>query len=327
MKRRLLIALLVLAGLAIGLVVRHQITQRRASFQGKHVRDWAAQLYATYEPSGTNAAATAFRAMGSDAVPALRSLINLRDPLYEKALLKYSRYVPTKARVYLYQKLKPGRAIEYRLGAIRALGVLGPTAIDALPEMLAALGDVDGRVRWLTAQTISRLGPDAIQALIPLTTNADANLRHTTVYALGEAQTNALPAVPALVRCTMDTSESVRASALYSLSRVGRAALPAALEIAATAPDPQLQNAAFRSLIVLRTPPGPMLPTPIMITTNTPDIRHRALMSLWIARQTNAHALQLIERCRTDEAPEVRETAQKILERLSSTNRSRVLPL
>lgn len=327
MKRRSIIALLSFASLAIGLVVQHEIAYRRACYQGKHVREWAAQLYATYEPSGTNAAAAAFRAMGSKAVPALRSLINLHDPLYEKALFKSARYLPARVRVYLFQKLKPGRAIEYRLGAIRALGELGTTASAALPDIVATLGDADGRVRWLTAQTLFRFGPEAVAALIPLTTNPDVNLRHAAVYALGETQTNALPALPALLRSAADTNEAVRASAIYSLSRVGRSALPKVLEIAATDPDPQLQNTAFRAVIVLRTPPGPMLTSPIMITTNTPDIRRRALMSLWYARQTNQHALRLIERCLNDESPEVRETAQKILDRLSSTNQTRVGPL
>lgn len=327
MKRRLLIVLLVLAVLATALIVRHEISYRRSSYQGKNVREWAAQLYATYEPSGTNAAAVAFEAMGSNAVPALRSLLNLRDPLYEKALLKYARRIPLKPRVYLFQKLKPGRAIQYRLGAIRALGVLGPTAIEALPDLIAALEDSDAQIRWMAAQTVFRLGPEAVSALIPLTTNADINIRHATVYALGEAKTNALPAVPALIRCSMDTNEGVRASALYSLSRVGPAAIPQVLEMAATGKEPALQNAAFRSLVALRPPPGPMLASTVMISTNTPEIRRRALLSIWISRLTNAYALKIYQSSLDDEDATVRETARKILDRLSSTNRSRLLPL
>lgn len=324
MKRRLLIALLVLALLATALWVQHGIAYRRASYQGQHVREWAAQLYATYEPSGTNAAASAFRAMGSNAVPTLRSLLNLHDPLYEKVFLKCVRHIPVKPRLSLLQKLKPGRTIEYRLGAIRALGVLGPAAIEALPEMLAAMGDADTRVRWITAQTIFKLGPEAITALIPLTTSADINLRHATVYALGEAQTNAMPAVPALIRCTMDTNENVRASALYSLSRVGISAFPLALEIAATEKNPQMQNAAFRSLVALRPPAGRIMSSSLLVSTNTPDIRRLALLSLWISRQTNNHAMKLYQMGLSDEDPSVREMARKIIDRMNSTNRSRV---
>lgn len=84
MKRRLLIALLALAGVATALFLRHEQACRRASYQGKPTPEWAIELYTSYEPSDTNAAAVAFRAMGSNAVPALRALVNRRDPFYEK---------------------------------------------------------------------------------------------------------------------------------------------------------------------------------------------------------------------------------------------------
>jgi HEAT repeat protein len=326
LKRRLLIAQFVLVVVVAGLWLLHVRSERRASYQGKNVRIWAQQLYTTYEPTGTNAAAVAFRAMGSTAVSSLRSLLHLRDPVYEKALLKYARYLPAKPRGYLFQKIKPGHTIEYRLGAVRALGVLGPTAIEALPDMIEGLSDTDTRVRWTMAQTLFRLGPEAVTALIPLCTNADVNVRHAAVYALGEARTNALPAVPALIRCLLDPNEAVRGSALYSLSRVGFPAVPKALEMAVTEPDPQIQNAAFRSLVALRPPPGRMLASPMMISTNTPEIRRMALMTLWFSRQTNSHAMQIYQRSLSDEDSSVRELAQKVMDRLNSTNRNRIVP-
>lgn len=327
MKRRLLIALLVFAVVVAAFWGWREFSVHRASYQGKTVSEWAVQLYATYEPTGTNAAAVAFRAMSSNSVPALRSLLHRRDPAYEKVLIKYARYIPTKPRVYLFQKLQPGRVIEYRLGAARALGVLGLDAITALPDMLELLGDSDGRLRWTMAQTVHRLGSEAVAGLIPLTTNADMNVRHAAVYALSEARTNALPAVPALIRSSMDTNEAVRGSALYALSRVGYGAVPPILEIAATEKDPALQNAALRSLVAVRPPPGQVMRSHLMISTNSPDIRRMALMTLWISRQTNQHALKLYNAGLTDEDVSVRDLAQKIIERLNSTNRHRIVPL
>jgi hypothetical protein len=323
----LLIVLLVVAALATVWMVYLEIAFRRASYQGKSVPEWALALHASYEPRGTNAPAVAFRAMGTEAVPTLRSLLKLRDPAYEKVFLKHARRLPAKLRLYLFKKINPGRAIEYRLGAIRALGVIGPAAVPALPDLVRILAEPDGRIRWTVAQTLPLLGPEAVDALIPALTNADVNLRHAAVYALGEARTNALPTVPALVRCTLDTNESVRASAIYSLGRVGMSAMPRVLEIAATEPDPQLQNAAFRSLVVLRPPPGRVIGSHQMITTNSPEIRRMALLSLWFSRQTNAHALKLYRAGRDDEDPSVRELAEKILNRLNSTNRTRLVPL
>ena len=70
-----------------------------------------------------------------------------------------------------------------------------------------------------------------------------------------------------------------------------------------------------------------MLASPMMITTNTPEIRRMALMTLWVSRQTNSHAMQLYQRSLSDEDPSVRELAQKMMDRLSTTNRVRLFPL
>ncbi len=323
MKRRLLIAGIIIALGAAGWFVSHQRSYQRASYQGKHTREWVAELYANYEPRGTNAAVAAFRAMGANAVPALRSLVKLRDPFYEKALLKHGRRLPARPRNYLFRKLKPGRNIEYRIGAIRALGIIGPDAKAALPELLNALADSDSRLRWLAAQTIALLGPEAIAALIPLTTNANVHLRHAAVYALGEARTNALPAAPSLIYSTMDTNESVRASAYYSLGRIGRGAFPDTVAMAVTNQDAEVRNTAFRALIVLL-PPGRMPGSHLSLTNNTADIRRLAILSLSRSRLTNRHALTLFQAALEDEDPTVRATAERALARLdpASTNRS-----
>jgi len=323
LKRRLLTVLLCFAIAAIGLIGWHEQSYRRASFQGKHTREWALELNTSYEPRGTNAAATAFRTMGLKAVPTLRSLVNLREPLLEQTFLKYARRIPAKPRSYLFQKLKPGRTVEYRLGAIRALGIIGPAAQEALPEMLRALAETDARVRWVAAQTIALLGPEAIGALIPLTTNADVNLRHAAVYALGEGHTNALPALPMLIDRTMDTNESVRASAYYSLSRIGSVAFPGTVAIAVTNAEAGVRNAAFRALVALLPPPGRVPTSLLSISTNSAAIRRMAILSLSRSRLTNEHALLLYQVGSRDEDASVREAAQVALQRISQVRTNR----
>lgn len=291
---------------------------RGTVYQGKSIRDWAAVLYASYEPRGTNAAAMAFQTLGSNAVPELRPLATVREPIYEKSFLKHARKLPAKLSSYLFQKLQPGRALEIRIGALRALGVIGPDAHAALPEMLTALADSDSRVRWTAAQTITLLGPEAVAALLPLTTNADVNLRHAAVYSLGEARTNALPATVPLIHCTLDTNESVRASAYYSLSRIGSIALPQIVAMADTNADPILRNAAFRSLLAVTPPPGRVLSSSLMISTNNAEIRQLAVLSLSRTRLTNAHAMNLFTNALSDEAEIVREAAQLALKRITT---------
>jgi hypothetical protein len=325
LKRRLIIVALAIAALATLLIVRHELAYRRASYQGKSARTWAAELYASSEPRDTNAAAVAFRAMGSNAVPALRSLLHLHEPVYETAFLKYARRIPTKPRIYLLRKLNPGRTIEYRIGAVQALGILGPVAQAAIPDLLTTLADSDSRLRWVTAQTIVKLGPEAVTALLPLLTNADVNLRHAAVYALGEARTNALPAVPLLIQRTMDTNDSIRGSAYYSLSRVGRPAFPVAVKMAATNENPEIRNAALSSLLVLL-PPGRPIGLNLTTSTNQPEIRRLAMLALWRSRLTNEYAMALYQAGLRDEAPAVRDITQRILDRITSTNSNRFAP-
>ncbi len=313
------------AVVATGLIVAQRRAYQRASYQGKHTREWVAELYANHQPQGTNSAAIAFRALGANAVPTLRSLVNQRDPLHEKVFLKYARRIPAQPRSYLFLKLKPGRTIESRIGAIRALGIIGPEAGAAIPELMTALADPDARIRWLTAQTLPLLGPDAITALIPLLTNADVNLRHAAVYALGEAHTNALPAAPLLIYRTMDSNEAVRASAFYSLSRVGPAAFPGTVEMAVTQTNADVRNAAFRSLIAILPPPGRLPGSAHWNITNHAEIRRLAILSLGRSRLTNDFALTLYEAGLQDEDAAVREAAQRTLARLNPTNRIRMI--
>ena len=310
--------MLLLLAVAATVLVWKQQADRHAHYQGKSVRDWALDLYATAEPRGTNAATLAFRAMGSNAVPTLRFLATMREPLYEKTFVKHARKIPDAPRRYLDKKINPGQKLAIRIGALRALGVIGPEARDALPEMLSALADSDARIRWVAAQTIIALGPEAINAVLPLTTNADANLRHAAVYSLGEAGPSALIATPYLIRNTLDPYEAVRASAAYSLSRIGRTALPQVVALADTNADPNFRAAAFRSIILFLPQPSQPPGSHLITTTNHAEIRRLAILSLSRSRLTNQHALNLFTNALTDEDQAVREAAQLALKRITT---------
>jgi len=175
--------------------------------------------------------------------------------------------------------------------------------------MLSSVVDPDARIRWVAAQSIATLGPEAINALIPLTTNADVNIRHAAVYALGEGGTNAMAATMRLIECTMDPNAGVRGSAYYSLGRIGPAALPMAVANAVTNSAPAMRDAAFRSILVLA-PAGQINLGKLMTATNTAEIRHTAIISLIRGRQTNEYARILINNALQDEDSKVRETAK-----------------
>ena len=316
MKRKLVIAAIVTLVLAIAaiLLVRDEQQFRLATHNGKTVKEWAGELYLNYDPRTTNAATSAFVAMGSNAVPALRSILSSREPIYERTFLQQARRIPLAARKYLFQKLKPGQTIQYHVGAARALGVIGLAAGDALPEMLEALSETNSQIQWVAAQNIPALGPQAINALMTLVTNAGDTVRHTAIYALGEARTNALPATPLLIRATMDTNQNIRASAFYSLSRIGRSALPETVKMAASDPDENLRNAAFRSLVVMLPAPGGVPQALLVSSTNNAAMRRLAILSLSRSRLTNDHAIKLFQSATHDEDASVREAANRSLQ-------------
>ena len=76
-KRKVIITVLVFLALAIAamLLVRDEQQFRRATHNGKTVKEWAGELYQNYDPRKTNAPSAAFIAMGSNAVYYLASVL------------------------------------------------------------------------------------------------------------------------------------------------------------------------------------------------------------------------------------------------------------
>ena len=207
------------------MLVQQERAYQRASYQGKHARAWATELSVNFD----HAAPTRLSPPSASWVQMLfRHYVrsSTRGRRFTKAAVpgKNARRIPLSTRRYLFEKMKPGRTAALRLGAAQALGVIGAAAESAVPDLIAVLAD--GDVRWAAAQSLARIGGKSIPALAVTATNQNAELRHTAVYALGEAGTNAAPAAAVLFDRVLDTNESIRASALHSLSRVGSGACP-----------------------------------------------------------------------------------------------------
>jgi HEAT repeat protein len=279
LKRKLLIALTVLIVLIACLLLQKDRAYQRATYQGKHARAWVELLYPNFSPSETNEAVIAFRSMGSNAVPVLCSMLQAREPFYEKPFLKHARQIPPAMRRYLFEKMKPGRTTSRRIGAARALSILGPAAVGAVPELMVSLTD-KSEVRWAAAQALARIGGPAIAAMTQATTSTNAAVRHAAVYGLGEAGTNAVAATSALFDRVLDTNESVRASALYSLSRVGSGGLPVVLA-GFSDHDAARREAAVKALKAMNNPPRQILRTLLECSTNSvPEVRQHSIEAL-----------------------------------------------
>jgi HEAT repeat protein len=167
-----------------------------------------------------------------------------------KALAAYAgelRFCVTVLRGCLRNDPEP----EVRVEAAQALANIGPSAYEAVPELIEALGDKEKALRRMAALALGQIGRyagDAVPALTRALKDPSKAVRRRAVMALGAIGHDARPAVPALIGLLDDTDLSqatneppVRESAIITLGRLGpdaRAAVPALLKLEHSAAAP-----------------------------------------------------------------------------------------
>ncbi len=126
-------------------------------------------------------------------------------------------------------RLLRGRGPADRLRAAKDLGRLGWLAREAMPALVAAVGDDDGNVREAAAHAVGQMGPDAVPALVSMLGHHDKYVRRHAVWALGRLGPLARPALTDLCRVLKDAdprTASGAAQALGSLGADGADAVP-----------------------------------------------------------------------------------------------------
>src|SRR5436190_3751289 len=91
-----------------------------------------------------------------------------------------------------------------RLRAAKDLGRLGWLAREALPALVAALHDEDGKVRESAAHAIGLMGPEALAALVGMLDHEDRCVRRHAVWAMGKLGPLARPALADLCHSLRD---------------------------------------------------------------------------------------------------------------------------
>jgi len=192
---------------------------------------------------------------GTASAPALRKLLNHRDPFVRVhaalALIRMQQPSPQVTETLIVGLRSSDPAV--RSFAAAVIAELGPSSTDMLPALSAALQDHDGYVRLHVAEVLIRheqWSQQALHALIDCLRDRDENVRWLSTYSLAELAPQSSEAVAALAQAVGDPSPKVQIGAAYALGEIGPLAHPAhvALEKACRSEDPELRTAAESAL-------------------------------------------------------------------------------
>lgn len=116
-----------------------------------------------------------------------------------------------------------------RIGAIDALGQIGPKAKGATSELAALLSDKAPAVRAHAAYALGQIGPearDAAPALAKAISDSDDHVQRMAIKALEQIRPDPKVVVEALGEELDDENPSVRVAALHALTEYGDSAIP-----------------------------------------------------------------------------------------------------
>jgi HEAT repeat protein len=155
-------------------------------YQGKRLSQWLAELDLrnSEEPGARNEAIRAVRALGTNALPRLTSMLCVKDSVWTKALLTLN----SRQGVVRFP-VTPASVVQAR--AVQGYAALGGLAESNVPEL----------VRILEAEPL-------------------AQIRAYIVLALGQIGGGAKGAIPALRKAADDKNEQVRQNARWALLNV-----------------------------------------------------------------------------------------------------------
>ncbi len=141
-----------------------------------------------------------------------------------------------------------------RQRAVYALGLIGPDAAPAIPDLLARLKDPDEQVRTSSAFSLSAIGPAALPAILDAVSHQTGLVRQGAAKALAFGFPSRRRAVPPLLEMLKDPDPASRAQAIQTLAAIAGsdASTIATLEASLNDSSASVREAAGRALEKLR---------------------------------------------------------------------------
>jgi HEAT repeat protein len=244
-------------------------------YQGRRLNSWLEDI-ANSDASVRAQAESAFRAMGTNIVPALAAMIGSREDTQASFVVR--------GYVHLFGgKARPLEA-ERHWREAKALRAIGAPASAAIPALTALLDNPESRDK--AAFALAGLGPKAVEPLTRALTNQDAAVRVTAANALGSFGPDAKGAVAALVRSLADTNRLVRQQAAQSLGEI--------------ALQPELMTPALIAAL----------------SDSDAGVRMSTALALGSFREKARDAVPSLQKAEQDPDPEVRQAASNALSRI-----------
>jgi HEAT repeat protein len=175
--------------------------------------------------AGDPKAVAQLRALGPSAVPGLVRLLEYQDPYLRRKAWALAAKLPRRLGRALLPKAVPLGSSDVRAAGAKALGLLGPQAEAATPDLLRALHDPEQYVAMEAAAALGRIGKPSMAGLTRALADTNAVARRAAAYGLGEVGADAEPAIPELIETLGDRDPAVRSSTSYSLQLIGFPAL------------------------------------------------------------------------------------------------------
>lgn len=200
---------------------------REPAYDGKRVSGWCQEVVRSQ--GDTKRATEALQKIGSAAVPYLVKLLKRKDGFLKKQYLGVVEKLPP-----WFGKSFPRpvlNAHEIRRKAVLVLGEIGPSARQAVPQLIKLLKDPDTEVRLATAHCLGAIGTEASESIAALAATSkgdpDPFVRGNACYALGKIGPASRTAVPILIQALADTHAYVRHHSVVALGGIGPSAAPA----------------------------------------------------------------------------------------------------
>ena len=196
-----------------------------------------------------------------------------------------------------------------RVRAAKDLGRLGWLARDALPALVGALRDAEGKVREAAAHAVGQMGPEALPALTGMLGHEDKYVRRNAVWAIGKLGPLGRPALAPLCLVLKDQDPRTASGAAQGLGNMGAVAADAIPQLAEAMRGTNIVLCRLAAKALSQIGP-PALPTLIShLQHPDPFVRGESALALgWMGAAAKSAVPYLVNLVRGPRTPSLGDT-------------------